>query len=64
MKRINNLKTEDKERVLSGDIRHFKKLLEEEYEASKEILVDCPLNKVEELRGKCALLREIIKLLP
>ena len=62
-RRLRNLNQKDKEESHSNT-RVLAEILKEDYEATKEELVDLPIEKVEYLRGRCDVLRQLIKLLP
>lgn len=53
---------EDRERA-KADHSFFLKLLEKQYEETKEHMLDLPLDQLPELRGRAKALRFIIKLL-
>lgn len=62
--RLNNLDSKTKERIVSGDIRFLKTILEDELEGIKEDLIYLPEGRVSELRGRAVVVSTIIKLLP
>lgn len=53
----------EKEMIKGGSTIALKRILESELESLKNNLLDCPLDKTEELKAEGKLLREIIKLL-
>ncbi len=62
--RIDNLDRESIGRIKAGDIQYLKALLVDELGGVKEDLINLPLERVEELRGRGKVLLGIIKLLP
>lgn len=61
--RLDNLKTPEKERFLTGDIHFIKEVLEEELDLTKNDLIFFPKEKLEELRGRAKVLATILNLL-
>jgi hypothetical protein len=64
VQRISNLKTESLSKIKAGDWRFFKEVLGGELEATSEEILEFPIEKVEELRGRAKLLKVLLEIIP
>jgi len=62
--RISNLGADSLSRIKAGDWGFFKRILQSELEATSEELLEFPIEKVEELRGRAKLLKILLEIIP